>query len=83
MGAAGSLQDLRKVAVSEGRKLVQHHAENGPVGAPPLFLAFVALTDNQLQVLQQHFPKSAHRFGVLVYVQRDKQDQLLLDYLVE
>ena len=36
-----------------------------------------------LQILQQHLSQSSYRFGVLVDVQRDEQDQFLLDHFVQ
>src|SRR5271166_2005295 len=83
VGAAGGLQDLCEVAVSEGRKLVQHDAEHRAVGAPPLLRTLVPFAHDQLQVLQQHLPQSSHGLGVLVDVQGNEQDQLLLDHFVE
>ena len=48
------LQDLRKVAIAEWRKLVQHDTEHWPVRAQPMLFAFVPLADDQLQILQKH-----------------------------
>src|SRR5271169_3945027 len=61
--AAGGLQYLRKVAISEWGKLVESRAEHRPIGAPALLLTLVPLAHDQLQILQQHLRWSAHRFG--------------------
>ena len=49
----------------------------------PFLLALVALPDHKLNVLQEHLAKRSHRLGVLVDVQRDEQDQLLINDIVD
>lgn len=70
MGPSRGLQDLRKVAIAEGGKLIQHHAEERPQGTLPLLFAFISLPHHQLQVLKQHLAQSPDRLGVLVGLER-------------
>src|SRR3989442_601359 len=83
LGSARRLQDLSEVAVAERRKLVEHDAEQRPVRLSPLLVAFVALADNELQILKKHLAESANRLGIFVHVERDKQDQFLFDDIVD
>ena len=57
VSSCSGLQDLCEVAVSEWRELVQHHAEDRPIGAPSLLLALVALAHDQL-FCNSIFPKA-------------------------
>src|ERR1700736_2685938 len=52
VGASRSLQNLWEVPVSKGREFIEYYAEERPVRPVPLFLAFVPLPDNQLQILK-------------------------------
>src|SRR6266478_3314069 len=61
-GAPRRLQDLGKVRVSKGRKLVENDADHRPVLAAALLLVLVTLANHQLHVLQQHPAKGRDRF---------------------
>jgi hypothetical protein len=54
VGAARGLQDLGKIGIGERRKLIKDDADHGSVLAAPLLRILVPLSENQLQVLEQH-----------------------------
>ena len=52
---------------------------------PPLPLGFrlIALADNQLKILEHHLSQGADRGGVLVDVEAYKQDQFVVDDIID
>ena len=74
---------MREVSVAERGELVEHDAEERPLDPAPLLFALVALTDNELQVLQKHLAERADRLRVLVYIEGDEQNQFLFDDIVD
>src|SRR5439155_17903320 len=81
--SAGGLQNLREVSVPERGEFVEHDAEQRPLDPASLLFALVALTDNELQVLQKHLAERADRFRVLVHIEGDEQNQFLFDDIVD
>jgi len=56
--------------------------EHGTVATPPILFTFVPFADDQLQILQDHFAERAHWLRVLVDVQRDNENEFLLDHVI-
>src|SRR5208282_435811 len=83
VGAARRLQDLGKVGISKGSKLVEDDADHRPVLAAALLLVLVTLANHQLHVLQQHPAKGRDRFRVLIGIQRNEQNQFLVNDFVK
>ena len=81
--STGGLQYLGEVSVPERGEFVEHDAEQRPLDPVALLFAFVTLADDELQVLQKHLAERADRFGVLVHVERDEENQFLLDDVVD
>jgi len=79
----GGLQNLCEVLVPERREFVEHDTEQRTVDLPALFFAFVACADDELQVLQQHLAECTHRFRILVHIERDEENQPLLDDIID
>ena len=91
MGAARRVEDVGEVLVAEGSELVQDDAQDRTPtlpGFPALspgrrHRSLVSLTHHELKVLQEHLAQGPHGLRVLVDVEADKQDQLLLNDLVD
>ena len=83
VGSARGVEDLSKVPVSEGRKLIHHHRKQWPILAVAFRLGFIALAYDELQILEEHFSQGAHRRSVLVDVQADEENELLVDDFVD
>src|SRR6266581_3521148 len=81
--SARRLQDLSEVPVAKWGEFVEHDAEQRPLDSMALLFALVTLADDELQVLQKHLAERADRFSVLVHVERDEENQFLLDDVLD
>src|SRR6185437_7888839 len=80
---ARGLKDLREVTVGERREFVEDNAYHGRAIVHEIAAAAVALSHHQLQILQQHPSECGYGPGIAIDIERDEQDELLIDHIVE